>query len=130
MAGSKIFHDRLRAAARDGDQIATKGDIFGSQRHTHAGGFQGRAAGVIDRRVVTHDAHVADIAAWGKTFRNDMGDAVDAMLRQPVHVGRACRFQGRLVAQRFDRIVGHAVALKNDIFHLCKTTLSFLTADA
>ena len=75
---------------------------------------------MINRRIVAHDAHVADIAAWRKTLGNDVGDAVHAALRQPVHVRRARRFERRLTAENLERIIRHAIALKNDVFHLCQ----------
>ena len=40
MAGSEILHDGVAAIAAQGHQIAAKSDIFGSQRHSHAGGFE------------------------------------------------------------------------------------------
>ena len=117
VAGSEILHGGFVAVPAQGHQIAAKSDIVGSQRHTHAGGFERRTAGVIHRRVVTHDAHVADVAAGRKTFWDDVSQAENTVLRQPIHVGRARRFEWRPAAEAVDRIIRHAVALENDIFH-------------
>ena len=78
---------------------------------------------MIDRWIVAHDAHVADIAAGRKTFGYDVRHAKYAALRQPIHVGRAGGFQWRFAAENIERIIGHAVALKNDVFHWCKPAL-------
>ena len=123
MAGGEILHESFIAGAAERHKITAKRDVLRPERHPHASGFERRAAGMIERWVVAHDAHVADVAARRKTGGDHMRDAVDAVLRKPIHVGRARRFQWRLAAEYVERIIRHAVALKNDIFHLSNSAL-------
>src|SRR5207237_10353014 len=87
VARGKILHKALVAASAEGYQVATKSDVLGTQGHPDAGRFQRRSAGMIDRRIVAHDAHIPDIAAGRKAVRNYVGDTEYAMESKPRHVG-------------------------------------------
>src|SRR6266545_8006012 len=113
----EVFHRRFTARAGERHEIAAKRDVVRSKRNTHARGFQWRAAGMIDGRIVTHDAHVTDVAAGWKTLGDHMSDAEHTASREPVHVRRARCFERSFAAENVQRIVGHAVALENDEFH-------------
>src|SRR5687767_10173231 len=113
MTGSKVLHHGITAAAAKGDQVTSESDIFRSKRHTHAGGFQRRAASMIPRRIVAHDTHVADVTARGKAFRNYVGQAKHSARREPIHIRCPGGFERSLATKHFERIVRHAIALKN-----------------
>ena len=117
VSAGKIFHHGIGAAAANRDQIAAKGNIGRPECHAHARRLERRAAGVIHGRVITHNAHVANVAAGRKPFGNHMGDAVNTVLRKPIHIRRARRLERRLAAEHVEGIVGHAITLQNDIFH-------------
>src|SRR5438093_11691851 len=78
MPRGKIFHESFIAGAAERHKITAKRDVLRSERHAHASGFERRAAGMIERRIVAHDAHVADIAPRRKTGGDHVRDAVHA----------------------------------------------------
>jgi hypothetical protein len=78
---------------------------------------------MIDRWIVAHDAHIPDVAAGRKALGNHVGDAEYAMDGKPIHVGCPCGFQRRFASENVKRIVRHAVALKNDVFHFFRSAL-------
>src|SRR6266403_2139925 len=112
MPRGKIFHESFIAGAAERHKITAKRDVLRSERHTHAGGFERRTAGMIKRRIVAQDAHVAHVAAGRETGGDHVRDAVYAVLRKPIHVGRARRFQWRPAAEYVERIIRHAISLK------------------
>src|SRR5882724_4112414 len=67
MPRGKIFHESFIAGAAERHKITAKRDVLRPEGYPHTSGFERRAAGMIDRWVVAHDAHVADIAARRKT---------------------------------------------------------------
>src|ERR1700747_135013 len=73
VAGSEIFHYGFVAAAAESYEIATQSDVFGSESDPHARRFQGRTPRMISCRIVTHDAHVADITAGREALGTDIG---------------------------------------------------------
>src|SRR5262245_31327755 len=126
MTAGEVFHESIVAASTQRDDIAAKSNVGGAEGDAHACGFQRRTSRVVNRRVVPHDAHVADVAPRRKALRNHMGDAVYAMYGEPIHVRRARRFEGRLATENLERIIRHAVALENDVFHVCSVSFDFL----
>src|SRR4029078_4503394 len=86
MTAGEVFHVSFSAGAYKGHEIAAERDIVGFERNTHTCGFQRRAAGMINRRVVTHNAHVTDVAAGWKSLGNDMRDDEYSERRPPIAI--------------------------------------------
>src|ERR1051325_1562740 len=117
VARGEVFHELARSASSDRDQIAAERDVLGREVDADARRLQRRAAGVIERRIVSQDAHVADVAAGREAVRDRVREAEDAARREPVHVRRGRDFERRPAAVFFQRPVRHAVALQNDVLH-------------
>src|SRR5215470_1075383 len=62
MPGGEILHKRIVSLSSQSHQITAKSNILGSKKDSHACRFERRATGMIDRRIIAHDAHVADVA--------------------------------------------------------------------
>src|SRR5690349_24696303 len=98
MTAGEILHVSFSARAAEGHEIAAKRDIVDPERNTHTGGFQRRAAGMINRRVVTHNAHVANVTAGWKSFGMAFADPLVALRGKQTLLSLAAAFRCRLSA--------------------------------
>ncbi len=113
VAGGEVHHD----VVLDGDEVATKRDFVGAERHTHRRGFDRCPAGVELRGVVPQDGHVADIAAGGQPVRDHGGASHLGPAGETGEVGHRRGLQRRATAQLRERLVGAAVGDERDAFH-------------
>ncbi len=91
-------------------QIAAKGHIRLRHRDFRPGGFDRCAAGIVLRRVVSKQGHVGDIGTRRQAVRDGPHQAHFPRRRDLSNGWNVRRLQGRLAAQRFNRVVPHAIA--------------------
>ena len=99
-------------------EIAAENPVGGRQRDISGGGFQRRATGVIDSRVVPQQAHRRHIAAALETLRHGAGRALSAFHGDAIHVRGVRGFQRRLAAQFRKGFIGGTVGNDDGIFHV------------
>ena len=75
MIRSEILHVSFAAVAAERHEIAAKRDVLWPERDTHAGCLQRRPPGVINRWIITHNAHISDIAPRRKPHGDYVRDA-------------------------------------------------------
>ena len=99
-----------------GAQVHPHGHLPRGEGHIHARGLQHAAPGVAGARVVAEDVQDGGVAACGNPRGDGLAQAGFAA-RKNAEVGQVEGFKGRFAPKGGNRVVAHAVADDQYIFH-------------
>ena len=102
----------------DRNQVAAHRHLPVFDLDSHTGGFQRAASLENFRNVVAEYRQIGDFAARSESGRNRSEHSAATVRRHPIDGRFGNRLQRSFVFQGFDRLVGHAVAQDNDVFHM------------
>ena len=102
---------------RDRDQIGAHRNIGRLEIHTDAQRLQRRTSAVILCRIIAQHCEVCHIAARLHALRNGICQTDVRLFCQHIHHRRLCAHQRGFSSERFQRLICHAVAQYNNIFH-------------
>ena len=107
-----------------GDDIAAEGQVVGTHLIADAGSLK-RSPALIDLvKVVAENGGVGHLAAGTIPLGHGEQSSATSVTGQPVHALRVHILQRCLSAKSFYRMVGHAVAENNQVFH--QSSFSFV----
>ena len=102
----------------DRNEVAAHDHFAAPDFDAHAGRFERTASFEDGGNVVPQQREVCDFAARSESGRNRSEHSAATVRRHPIDGRFGNRLQRSFVFQGFDRLVGHAVAQDNDVFHM------------
>ena len=100
-----------------GDHIAAIRNVAGVELYARRRGLERCATRVVKIRVAAEDGHYRRIASRGQTARNVKNAADLAACGKLVDKGLFCIFKRSQAAELGNRVIGHAVAYYENVFH-------------
>ena len=93
-----------------GYNIAAQGNVCLLHIHADTERFQRRTSGIVESRIIAKHGQIGCITARAHTLRYCMGHADFRLFSQCIHSFRFSIFQRCFSAQRFQRLISHAIA--------------------